>query len=1240
MKTLLLSAIQQKNVTLVISLLEKSSLNSLLRINSEGKTIAHEFAGEGLLEGLNYLANNSNTQMLLTTANKNNCTPFIMAVLNNQKIIVNYLIENHYEDFASEVHAAAFFGKLKEIKNFDKNSLDKRDTFNIDPLGYAVAAGQTDVVAFLIENHCLSSHSSYPGLFTIALDLQHHAIAQLLLKKINYSDFIKKIPRIVTVLARNNAIAIETLDKLAIDRMILPQSTVGCYSLIMIESIRQNSQEIFAYFMKQFFKENLPISKEMELICSLIGEYKRFQFIPILAHEIHSFSEKSFDIGAQFCCYFIKNDDDLSLDIFLKTFRDYGKSSIDNLKGGANFFYHTVTNKKLYLLPILRKYFGYNYFSEYSFFFATKEDFTEFVKEYLPINYNDSETYCLEYRKFIVAAYQIKSMPKNSIENYEIVSQCLLTCCSTPAKYAKSFAGIGMDLLFDIFDVTVKAKFNWPLLKRIFADIKGLAFHRDLPIRPEYLNYFLQLSFCFSDYNAVNDIVDLLLANQKHNKEKLLSLHIMSFLISKICALFLLTLNFIPSDEIKMVLLHECVSVGRNSSDFISGISLLTLLPKIHLMPSMGKKLCKQLSKITPENINVNIEINQLIIVPEVTKSIFQSMRILYDTVYWLKEWIDSIAIDREEAYVFDQKDAENSLSPDLAMLRSYENCYQVKIIFLQALLEMINALNNFEQRTMILILTKTKNPYFHKELESILTKRDFLSPETLLGVDYTKKAIYQSSLIRARDDLAQLSAACLIAEENIARAAHLANSNKANNVPVKITKKEPTEPTLTIKSNIKNPTKPITTICNVPPVMDENESKTPWEKVTSARSKKHLRRVQKNQDTKKMPCSSKEKAPSLKTQPPKKQNKSIPNNLKNFPSVNSDFSNSRNWEVLKKRLNDECHKSPKILKNSILIECGFAINIPSVVSDFFFRFEPNQLFLVGGAIRNSLRHIQINDFDFIALLSVEKIKKKFPNCQKKGEGIKTILVVYYGEYAFDVLPIENTSYREALLRDSLDYDMVLALLQSDYRQRDFTINALYWSPYMGIVDFCGGLSDLLFDRTIIPIQNGSRFFEVQDSVRILRAVRFASQFNLIIKKDLHRVMMRNIFFLYTVHINKLEHEYQSLVAAVGEIQAKQLCHNYCLYALLSTRIPLSIPVWKDFWSSDLKLFSPTNRSKETMHIGKHIENYLPKTDRRALRCVSKNHFTLFKSTQIQQENIGVTPNIRVDKFSPRCKVF
>ena len=94
-------------------------------------------------------------------------------------------------------------------------------------------------------------------------------------------------------------------------------------------------------------------------------------------------------------------------------------------------------------------------------------------------------------------------------------------------------------------------------------------------------------------------------------------------------------------------------------------------------------------------------------------------------------------------------------------------------------------------------------------------------------------------------------------------------------------------------------------------------------------------------------------------------------------------------------------------------------------------------------------------------------------------------------------VPYEITTFRvDGAYTDHRHPDSVafVADVAEDLARRDFTVNAMAWSPADGLTDLFGGRNDL--EAGIIRcVGEPCRRFE-EDALRILRALRFASVFD------------------------------------------------------------------------------------------------------------------------------------------------
>ncbi len=139
-------------------------------------------------------------------------------------------------------------------------------------------------------------------------------------------------------------------------------------------------------------------------------------------------------------------------------------------------------------------------------------------------------------------------------------------------------------------------------------------------------------------------------------------------------------------------------------------------------------------------------------------------------------------------------------------------------------------------------------------------------------------------------------------------------------------------------------------------------------------------------------------------------------------------------------------------------------------------------LYLVGGYIRDILRGINSSDRDYIVSGDI----RSFVNEIRKIVGGTTV-------------EFKKGDMIRIALKDGLTFDFskLIGTLKEDLSKRDFTINAIAWSPEKGIIDFYNGLEALKRKR----IRSLSSENLISDPLRMLRAYRFAAEINGSIEK-------------------------------------------------------------------------------------------------------------------------------------------
>lgn len=159
-----------------------------------------------------------------------------------------------------------------------------------------------------------------------------------------------------------------------------------------------------------------------------------------------------------------------------------------------------------------------------------------------------------------------------------------------------------------------------------------------------------------------------------------------------------------------------------------------------------------------------------------------------------------------------------------------------------------------------------------------------------------------------------------------------------------------------------------------------------------------------------------------------------------------------------------------------------------------FLRQAGFEVYAVGGCVRDSLLGLMPHDYDLCTNALPEETANLFAGhtLVRNGEKHGTIGVVV------DRQVIEITTFRtEGGYQDSRHPAWVrfVSSLEEDLSRRDFTVNAMAYSPETGYIDPFGGREDL--KNGILRTVGDARLRFTEDALRILRGVRFGVRFRL-----------------------------------------------------------------------------------------------------------------------------------------------
>lgn len=212
-----------------------------------------------------------------------------------------------------------------------------------------------------------------------------------------------------------------------------------------------------------------------------------------------------------------------------------------------------------------------------------------------------------------------------------------------------------------------------------------------------------------------------------------------------------------------------------------------------------------------------------------------------------------------------------------------------------------------------------------------------------------------------------------------------------------------------------------------------------------------------------------------------------------------------------------------------------FKIDIPKSAKTImdYLSYSGYESYVVGGCVRDSLLRREPHDWDICTNAKPESVVNIFEGNSfeviKTGLQHGTVTVHWHCE------DYEVTTFRtESEYSDNRHPDKVEFVndISADLARRDFTINAMAYNDWCGLVDPYGGWSDL-HDGIIRCVGNPDDRF-TEDALRILRALRFASTYGFKIEERTAESIHRNRWLLKRISAERIQSELVKILCGKG----------------------------------------------------------------------------------------------------------
>lgn len=186
-------------------------------------------------------------------------------------------------------------------------------------------------------------------------------------------------------------------------------------------------------------------------------------------------------------------------------------------------------------------------------------------------------------------------------------------------------------------------------------------------------------------------------------------------------------------------------------------------------------------------------------------------------------------------------------------------------------------------------------------------------------------------------------------------------------------------------------------------------------------------------------------------------------------------------------------------------INMEYRIEAPESVRFIIRRLKDNNYdaYAVGGCVRDSILGRVPKDWDITTDATPMQVKAIFRKTIDTGiqHGTVTVMIDHTG--------YEVTTYRiDGEYEDSRHPKEVIFTqnLRKDLERRDFTINAMAYNDYSGVVDEFDGIGDI--KRHVIRCVGDPMERFSEDALRIMRAVRFSAQLSFDIEDETRKAIV------------------------------------------------------------------------------------------------------------------------------------
>src|SRR3990167_7676212 len=242
----------------------------------------------------------------------------------------------------------------------------------------------------------------------------------------------------------------------------------------------------------------------------------------------------------------------------------------------------------------------------------------------------------------------------------------------------------------------------------------------------------------------------------------------------------------------------------------------------------------------------------------------------------------------------------------------------------------------------------------------------------------------------------------------------------------------------------------------------------------------------------------------------------------------------------------------------------GYKFKIPKEVNDISLTLSHAKFenYLVGGCVRDLVIGKEPKDWDIATNARPEEIIKLFPKTFYENTygtvglvcgnpSIKTLHTVEVPPYRLE------SGYSDFRRPDKVEWGKTI---EDDLARRDFTINALAYNIETGeLLDLFGGQKDI--EKKLIRTVGKAEERFNEDALRMLRALRLASELNFAIEHDTQTAIAKYSELLKHISRERVRDEFIKIIMSDAPALALELSARLKLIKFISPELEKGIGI-------------------------------------------------------------------------------